>query len=184
MKKEKSHWFIRGINWIGVIVMLLSAPALFIESYLNREVAPWELSSLRMLLIGAAVCAIPHVWISALIVATFIKARFAKMLKKEYADNLFLMDGLKIKLAKDDTTIKHTAVVVMVLYATTIIILLVASFWKYSSDNVDAQVIWRCGGVPVIHTAGITTVVLWFFAVIMPAVNWINERFSRVVGVR
>ena len=175
----KNHWLIRSTGWTGVVIMSLSAPAIFLESLSCRETPPWELCSFAALIIGAVISLIPQAWLALNVILS--SAKYLVMRMKKEAWSYQALSDLNVRLAKDSKTYEHVARTIMLLYATGAVVLLSISYCSCGHDYVFAQTLWRCGGVPVIYTIGITSVVLWFLTAVLPSVRWVNGMFVRMI---
>ena len=102
MKKRKRHWFVRGVGWGGVVIMMLAAPALCAESYSCRDVAPWELHSLSVFAFGAALCLAQHLLFLAMVFMASAKVKLSRWRRtRESSGEVSEMLALKDALAKD-----------------------------------------------------------------------------------
>lgn len=177
MKMKKSHWFVRGIGWVGVVIMILAAPALCAESYSCRDVAPWKLHSLSAFAFGAALCLARHLLFLAMAFMAFVKVKLSRWRRtREPSEEVSEMLAFKDVLAKDDRRFVNVVRFCICAIGLTIAVLLAVAWYKYGTDSIGAQSLWRCGGVVLIYIAGVLSVVFAFFA-------WINPIFRRLLGL-
>ena len=103
MKMKKSHWFVRGVGWVGVVIMILAAPALCAESYSCRDVAPWKLHSLSVFAFGAALCLAQGLLFFVMAPKALAKVKASRWWKwtKDPSAEALEMLALKDALAKD-----------------------------------------------------------------------------------
>ena len=178
MEMKKRHLFVRSIGWCGVVVMTLAAPALFVESLSCREVPPWELCSFMVLEVGAALCLAQGLlfFVMALKALAKVKAsRWWKWTKDPSAEALEML-ALKDALAKDGKKFANVVMTIACVAGTAIVVLLAAAWRQYETDLAMAQTTWRCGGVPLVYTVGIYSVVFAFFV-------WMNPLFGGLLGL-
>ena len=183
MKMKKSHWFVRGIGWVGGVIMMLVAPALCAESYSCRDVAPWKLHSLSAFAFGAALCLAQHLLFLAMVFMAFAKVKLSRWRRtKEPSEEVSEMFALKDALAKDGRRFVNIVRFCVCAIGLTIALLLAVAWYKYGTDSIGAQSLWRCGGVVLIYIAGVLSVALAFFAWMNPICRWFCGLCIRMLG--
>lgn len=172
----KSHWFIRGIGWIGVAIMMLAAPIVCTESYANRDTAPWKLGSVSAMAFGAGVCVAQHLVVLLMAVFALGKRRVDGWLKKEPGGT---HEAVRVhyQFVRDRKRQAATVRTIMCVCAIAIVAQLISAWNTYGSDSYSAQYLWRCGGVPMIYITGVMSAALAFFYIAMPIVDWVNWLF-------
>lgn len=185
MEMKKRHLFVRSIGWCGIVVMTLTMPALFLEAYARRDVAPWDLFSFVILGIGAAFCLAQHLlfFVMALRALAIVKVSRWWKWAKDPSDKALEMLALKDALAKDGKKFVSVVMTLACVAGTAIVVLLAAAWRRYETDLAMAQTIWRCGGVSLIYTVGIYSVVFAFFVWMNPLFGWLLGLCLRWLGL-
>lgn len=172
----KSHWFLRGFGWIGVVIMMLAAPIVCTESYANRDTAPWKLGSVSAMAFGAGVCLAQHLLVLLMAGYALGKRRVDVWLKKESGG---IPEAVRMhwQFTRDRKRQAATVRTIMCVCALAIVAQLISAWNAYGSDPYSAQYLWRRGGVPMIYITGVMSAALAFFYVVMPIVDWVNWLF-------